>query len=95
MRILADTVVPAGDNQYPFCVQLSTKLPTSYEGTYGYIRYVATLHIERSHNAICIERSAQNIDRLKETFTVIRPLNLNNQTLFRVSYLILAANIFD
>lgn len=75
----ADSVVPAGDNQYPFSIPLSSKLPTSYEGTYGYVRYVATLHIEGS---------AQKIDPLKETFTVIRPLNLNNHSLFRVSYLL-------
>lgn len=70
-------MVPAGKNTYPFVIQLSTKLPTSFEGTYGYIRYNITLHIEKP---------GEKLDPLKETFTIIRPLNLNNQTLFRVSY---------
>lgn len=83
--LFSGDAVPAGNNHYPFSIRLSTKLPTSYEGTYGYIRYVATLHIEKS---------AEKIEPLKETFTVIRALNLNNQTLFRVSLLTLVRIIF-
>lgn len=81
--LFSASIVPAGDHHYPFSIQLSSKLPTSYEGTYGYIRYVATLYIERS---------TQKDEPLKETFTVIRPLNLNNKSLFRVSYSILVPN---
>lgn len=75
--VSADVVVPAGNNNYSFEIQLSSKLPTSYEGTFGYIRYIITLHIKRSE---------QKMDPLKETFTIIKPLNLNKHTLFRVSY---------
>ncbi|KAG4071526.1 hypothetical protein HA402_011680 [Bradysia odoriphaga] len=71
----AGTVLPAGDNDLPFSIQLSGKLPTSFEGTYGYVRYAASLFIEGS---------VQKIEPLRESFTVIWPLNLNNQTLFRL-----------
>lgn len=73
--LTADIVVPAGNNHYPFEIQLRPRLPTSYEGTHGYIRYIATLHIDRS---------AKKLDPLKETFTVINPLNLDNSPAYRV-----------
>ncbi|KAG4071318.1 hypothetical protein HA402_004022 [Bradysia odoriphaga] len=66
-----DTIVRAGYSKYPFQIQLSRTLPTSYEGTYGYIRYVTSLHIECS-------RSAQTLHPLEELFTIIKPLNLNS-----------------
>ncbi|XP_037035006.1 arrestin domain-containing protein 1-like [Bradysia coprophila] len=74
-RSNAGTVLPAGDNNFPFSIQLSGKLPTSFEGTYGYIRYVASLYIESS---------VQKIEPLRESFTVIWPLNLNSQISFRM-----------
>lgn len=73
--LTADIVVPAGNNHYPFEIQLRPRLPTSYEGTHGYIRYFATLHIDRS---------AKKLHPLKETFTVINPLNLDNSPSYRV-----------
>lgn len=75
--LTGDIILPAGNNSYPFEVQLLRKIPTSYEGTYGYIRYTTTLHINRS---------AKKIDPLKEIFTVINPLNLNNSPSYRVRF---------
>lgn len=70
-----DIVVPAGDHQYPFEIQLRPRLPTSYEGKHGHIRYITTLHIDRT---------AKKLDPLMETFTVINPLNLNSSSSYRV-----------
>ncbi|XP_037046285.1 arrestin domain-containing protein 1-like isoform X2 [Bradysia coprophila] len=73
--VTADIVVPAGNHSYPFQVQFRPRLPTSYEGTYGHIRYISTLHIDRS---------SKKLDPFTETFTVINPLNLDNNSSYRM-----------
>lgn len=68
-----DIIVRDGNCKFPFEIQLSPRLPTSYEGTHGYIRYILSLHIEYS-------RSTQTLEPLEELFTIIKPLNLNNSS---------------
>lgn len=66
-----DTMVRDGNCKFPFEIQLGPRLPTSYEGTYGYIRYILSLHVE------C---AVQTLEPLEELFTIIKPLNLNNSS---------------
>ncbi|KAJ6641363.1 Arrestin domain-containing protein 17 [Pseudolycoriella hygida] len=70
----AGVVIPSGNNSYPFEVRLPSTIPTSYEGTLGYIRYCTALHIIGS---------TEKLDPLVEAFTVIHPLNLNNSPTYR------------
>ena len=40
-------VLPEGDYVYPFQFKLPLGLPTSFEGTYGHIRYLVKATIDR------------------------------------------------
>lgn len=75
MQILGDTNVPPGQYQYGFHCKLSEILPTSLEGDVGYIRYQARVVLEI---ALCPD------EEFVETFTVIKPLNLNKNSMLRV-----------
>ncbi|KAG4076323.1 hypothetical protein HA402_005766 [Bradysia odoriphaga] len=69
-RSTAGVDVSAGSNQYPFEIQLPSHLPTSFEGKYGHIRYTLALSI------IPLGMTSDPAP-IVETFTIIRPLNLN------------------
>lgn len=53
---------------YPFETELPANLPTSCEGKYGFIRYLASANIIRASAATQTQTIA---------FTVIKPHNLN------------------
>lgn len=68
--------IPTGVFQYPFEADLPENLPTSCEGKYGFIRYLASVNIIRPHQPIQTQTIA---------FTVIKPHNLNASPLFQVN----------
>lgn len=61
-------MLPAGRYSYPFRISLAVGLPSSFEGKYGYVRYLASVKIDRpwkfDHEA-------------KAAFTVLSNLDLN------------------
>lgn len=62
----------SGTLSYPFTYELPAKLPTSFEGLYGSIRYVII---------VMIERPAQKMyDSMVKAFTVISPVDLNRNS---------------
>ncbi|XP_071103882.1 arrestin domain-containing protein 3-like [Haliotis cracherodii] len=64
--------LPAGRHTYPFTYQLPKDIPSSFEGKYGYVRYFAKGIIDKpwkfDHETM-------------KCFTVICPLDLNQETL--------------
>lgn len=62
------TRLPAGTHRYPFQYQLMTMIPTSLEEKYGHIRYVASVRFNDFWDVAPIH---------EETFTIIKPKNLN------------------
>lgn len=60
---------PAGNHEYPFTLQLSPQLPSSFEGTRGYVRYFCKATIDRPW------KFNSNV---KRAFTVIHHLDLNS-----------------
>lgn len=60
---------------YPFETELPSNLPTSCEGKYGFIRYLASVNIIRPMLPIQTQTIA---------FTVIKPHNLNALPVFQV-----------
>lgn len=69
-------MVPTGIYTYPFETDLPENLPTSCEGKYGFIRYLASVNIIRPSQPVQTQTIA---------FTVIKPHNLNASPLFQVS----------
>lgn len=70
-------VLPAGSYSYPFRLDLASVLPSSFEGKYGYVRYWASVKIDRPWKFD---------HETKAAFTVLSNLDLNlEQPLFRVS----------
>ncbi|XP_053405210.1 arrestin domain-containing protein 3-like isoform X2 [Mercenaria mercenaria] len=61
--------LPAGRYTYPFQCQLPAKLPCSFEGELGYVRYWVKATIEKGRELI---------HKTKLPFTVICPLELNS-----------------
>lgn len=61
---------------YHFECDLPKELPTSCEEKFGFIRYVASVHIQHA-----------SLDEKVHTvpFTVIKPFNLNTEPIFQVS----------
>lgn len=72
---LGELNIGPGTYQYDFHVQLPYGLPTSLEGVHGYIRYAATVTLDRPRWAN---------QTFEEAFTVIKPLNLNDDLRLRV-----------
>lgn len=66
-----------GEYNYDYQIQLPMGLPTSIEASIGYIRYGLQVVLDRP-------RFSPD-QKFAETFTVIRPLNLNNDATLRVS----------
>lgn len=68
--------VATGVYTFPFACDLPKDSPTSYEGQFGFIRYLAIVHIVRPS----LPDKTYNI-----AFTVIKPYNLNAEPIFQVS----------
>lgn len=67
----------AGEYSYTFHVILPDNLPTSFDGKYGQIHYEIITTIERSGRYPKV---------FKLPFTVIQPLDLNADAIYRVSH---------
>lgn len=67
--------IPPGVYTYPFEVELAENLPTSCEGKFGFIRYLASVNIIRQ----LLPVETQTI-----AFTVIKPHNLNALPVYQV-----------
>ena len=63
-----DPVLPAGEHTFPFECKLPQQLPSSFEGKFGQIRYLARATIERAWKSSVVTRKA---------FTVLSGLDLN------------------
>lgn len=72
--------IPPGVYTHPFKVELSENLPTSCEGKYGFIRYLASVNIIRQLLPVATQTIA---------FTVIKPHNLNALPVYQVMIIIL------
>lgn len=70
-----DEYMSPGVYTYPFETELPSNLPTSCEGKYGFIRYLASVNIIRPMLPIQTQTIA---------FTVIKPHNLNALPVFQV-----------
>lgn len=66
-----------GEYKYDYQMRLPVGLPTSIEAQIGYIRYGLQVVLDRP-------RFLPD-QKFAEQFTVIKPLNLNNDTTLRVS----------
>lgn len=66
-----------GEYRYDFEIQLPLGLPTSLEAQVGYIRYGLQ---------VVMDRPLWPSQKFEETFTVIKPLNLNNDMTLRVTF---------
>ncbi|GFR98621.1 arrestin domain-containing protein 3 [Elysia marginata] len=65
---LEDQMLGTGQHTFPFQFQLSSDLPPSFEGNYGYIRYWTKATIDKPWK----------VDHhTKRAFTIIPPLDLN------------------
>jgi hypothetical protein len=60
---------PEGDFSYPFSIDLDEDIPSSYEGTRGYVRYTCKASVERPW------KFDENVI---EPFTVIQHYDCNN-----------------
>lgn len=73
-------VLSIGTHDFNFTSTLPRVLPSSFSGTYGYIKYSANV----------ILRIPLWTDRkFEEPFTILRPVNLNDYPSLRVNYYIL------
>lgn len=64
-----DPVLPSGEHIFPFDCKLPLELPSSFQGQFGRVQYLAKAVIERAgwkSNVIC-----------KRAFTVLSGLDLN------------------
>ncbi|GLG94127.1 Uncharacterized protein GBIM_01384 [Gryllus bimaculatus] len=66
----SDISLPPGTHSYPFRLILPLDLPSSFESKHGYVRYTAKA---------AIRRSGRFDHHCKSAFTVICPLDLNNE----------------
>lgn len=63
--------IPAGLHTYKFACALPAQLPTSFEGTYGQIRYTMN---------VVLERPWKFDQTYKVAFTVLKELDLNMES---------------
>lgn len=73
--LTGDLIIEPGTYIYTFQCLLPMGLPTSFEGPYGHIRYSAIVTLDRP-------RWPDQV--YEQDFTVIKPLNLNNDVTLRV-----------
>lgn len=50
LEIIGDTRLAAGIHEFPFQFKIPPQLPSSYEGEYGFIRYMVTVTVHISKN---------------------------------------------
>ncbi|RCN49576.1 arrestin domain protein [Ancylostoma caninum] len=62
-------VLEAGSHQYPFTLKLPTDLPPSFEGKYGYVRYMLKMELDRPW----YRANKKN----NKAFTVVPTIDLN------------------
>lgn len=73
--ISGDTVLQPGHHSYDFSWDLPSDLPTSQEHSIGFIRYMVEA---------VLDCPWESNEKLKEFFTVIKPLDLNSNPMYRV-----------
>ncbi|KAB0801520.1 hypothetical protein PPYR_05874 [Photinus pyralis] len=61
--------IPPGHHSYPFTCVLPPSLPSSFEGDYGYVRYIIK---------VTFDRPWKFDHETKKAFTVLSPLDLNS-----------------
>lgn len=66
-----EITLPAGDHTYPFTCALPQNLPSSFEGEFGHVRYTIK---------VTLDRPWKFDQDTKMAFTVISPLDLNQNT---------------
>lgn len=76
--IKGEMTIEPGTYTYPFQVQLPLGVPTSLEAEHGHIRYGMQVVLNRPRWAD---------QKFEETFTVIKPLNLNHDLTLRVIFI--------
>lgn len=70
-----ELVVQAGEYNYTFSCVLPVDLPTSVEGKIGFIRYSVIVNLDRP---------MWPDQEFEESFTVLKPVNLNDNISLRV-----------
>jgi len=68
-------VLSEGEHCFPFSTVLPTKLPSSFEGEFGHIRYTVKT---------VIDRPWKFDHEIKSAFTVISTVDLNNHATAKV-----------
>lgn len=71
----SEIVLPAGEHAYPFTSMLPASLPSSFEGEWGHVRYTIKVTLDRPW------KFDQDI---KMAFTVLSPLDLNQNARLKV-----------
>lgn len=78
---LGEVRLTPGMHEYSFQVLLPPHLPTSFEGKHGHIRYTAS---------VALDIPFWFDKEFVESFTVIRPINLDILTALQVNYLMIS-----
>lgn len=73
--ITGEVVIQPGEYNYTFSCMLPVDLPTSVEGNTGYIRYSVIVNLDRP---------MWPDQEFEESFTVLKPVNLNDNLALRV-----------
>lgn len=67
--------IERGEHNYEFQFRLPANLPSSFEGDFGHIRYIAT---------VVLDIPNWPDDEYQQPFTVIKPLDLNDDLELKV-----------
>lgn len=70
-----EMVLPEGEHCFPFSTVLPPKLPSSFEGEFGHIRYTVK---------VVVDRPWKFDHEIKSAFTVISPVDLNTHETAKV-----------
>lgn len=76
----AEIVLPAGEHSYPFTCALPATLPSSFEGEWGHVRYTIKVTLDRPW------KFDQDV---KMAFTVLSPLDLNQNAHVKVRSIVM------